>query len=111
LGDTLGTFSYNRATGKTNLVKYLIRSEKPFSMAEDDAFTDYIRINHNLDYEPFSRKTIRSEMFKVFEEQKQMLVKVLSSLPYKIALISDCWEALNGYHYILLRILLILIGF
>ena len=27
LGDTLGTFTYNRATGKTNLVKYLIRSE------------------------------------------------------------------------------------
>ena len=66
----LGTFSYNHETGKTNLVKYLIRSEKPFSMAKDDAFTDYIRTNHNPDYEPVNKNTIRSEMFKVFEEQK-----------------------------------------
>ena len=70
LGGTLGTFSYNRAIGKINLAKYLIRFEQPFSMAEDDAFTDYIRTTHNLDYEPVSRNTIRSEMFKVFEEQK-----------------------------------------
>ena len=67
---TLGTFSYNRATGKINLAKYLIRSQHPFSMAEDDAFTYYIRTIHSPDYEPVSRNTIRSEMFKVFVEQK-----------------------------------------
>ena len=27
LADTIGTFTYNRITGKTNLAKYLIRSE------------------------------------------------------------------------------------
>ena len=70
MGDTLDTFGYNRVTGKTNLAKYLIRSKQSFSMAEDDAFTDYIRTTHNPDYEPVSRNTIRSEMFKVFEEQK-----------------------------------------
>ena len=31
-----------------------------------------------------------------------MLVAVLSSLSYKIALTSDCWEALNDYHYIVI---------
>ena len=41
-------------------------------------------------------------MFKVFEEQKQILVAVLSSLSHKIALTSDCWEALNIYHYIVI---------
>jgi len=60
-----GTFGYNRATCKTNLVKYLIRSKQPFSMTEDDAFTDYIRTTHNLDYESVCRNTIRSEMFKI----------------------------------------------
>ena len=110
MGDTLGTFSYNRATGKTNLAKYLIRSEQPFSMTEDDAFTDYIRTTYNLDYEPVSRNIIRSEMFKVFTEQKQILVTVLSSLSRKIVLTFDCWEALTII-LLLLRILLILIGF
>ena len=70
MGDTLDIFSYNRATGKTNLAKFLIQTEQPFSMAEDDAFTDYIRTIHNHDYEPVSKNTIRSEMFKVFKEQK-----------------------------------------
>ena len=68
LGGTLGTFSYNRATIKTNLVKYLIRSEQPFSMTKNDAFTDYIRITHNPDYEPIGRNSIRSEIFSVVEE-------------------------------------------
>ena len=70
MSETLDIFSYNRATGKTNLAKYLIRSEQPFSMVEDDAFTDYIRTTQNPDYEPVSRNTIKSEMFKVLEEQK-----------------------------------------
>ena len=39
LCSTLSTFTDNCATGKTNLAKYLIRSEQPFSMAEDEAFT------------------------------------------------------------------------
>jgi len=68
LGGTLGTFNYNCATGITNLAKYLIRSEQSFSMVEDDAFTDYIRITHNPDCELVSKNTIRSEMFKVFEK-------------------------------------------
>ena len=38
----MDTFTYNRATGKTNLARYLIRSGQPFSSAEGDAFTDYI---------------------------------------------------------------------
>ena len=46
LGGTIGNFTYNHATGKENLVKYLIRSEQPFSMAENDAFTDYSRTTH-----------------------------------------------------------------
>ena len=70
LGGTIGTFTYNRATDKTILVKYLIRSEQPFRITGDNAFTDYIRTAHNPDYEPVSRNTIRSEMFGVFEEQK-----------------------------------------
>ena len=58
LGGTLGTFTYNHATNKTNLAKYLIRSEQPFRMAEDDAFTKYSRLTHNLDYEMVSRNAI-----------------------------------------------------
>ena len=42
LDDTLDTFSYNYATGKINLAKYLIRSEQPLFMAENDAFTDVL---------------------------------------------------------------------
>ena len=64
----IGTFTYNCATGKTNLPKYVIRSKQPFIMVKDDAFTDYIRIIHNPYYEPISRNTIRSKIFRVFKE-------------------------------------------
>ena len=69
MSGTVGTFTYNRATGKINLAKYLIRSEQLFSMTEDDAFTDYIRTTHNLGYELVNRNTIRSEMFRVVEKK------------------------------------------
>ena len=55
LGGTLGTFTYNRVTYKTNLAKYLIWSEYPFSIAEDEIFIEYIITTHNPDYEPNSK--------------------------------------------------------
>jgi len=64
LGDTICTFTYNRATGKINFDKYITRSAQPFSMVKDNAFTYYIRITHNPGYETVSRKIIISEMFK-----------------------------------------------
>ena len=65
---SLGTFTYNHATCKTNIAKYFIRSEQHFIMPEDDSFTNYIRTTDNPKYEPVSRNTIRSEMFRVIEE-------------------------------------------
>ena len=69
LGGTLGTFSYNRATCKTNLAKNLIQSEQSFSMVKDDAF--------KIILEPLiilimsrSIGTLWSKMFKLSEEQK-----------------------------------------
>ena len=49
-GGTLSTFSYNRQRGKTNLTKYLIQAEQPFSFAENEAFTNFIRTTHNPEY-------------------------------------------------------------
>ena len=81
-------------------------------MAGDDTFIDYIKTIHNPDYEPVSRNSLRSEMFKIVEEQIQMLIAVLFSLPHKIVLSSDCLEALNDCHYIIITTyLLILTGF
>jgi len=37
-------------------------------MVEDSVFTDYTRTTHNPDYEPVSRNTGRSEMFREVEE-------------------------------------------
>src|SRR5436190_1052593 len=34
-----------------------------------------------------------------YKEYKQVLIATLASLPHKISLTSDCWEALNGNHY------------
>ena len=44
---TLSTISYNHQKGKTNLAKYLIQAEQPFSFAENEAFTNFIRTTHN----------------------------------------------------------------
>lgn len=70
LGSTLGTFSYNPNTSKSNLAKFLIQSKQPFSFAENNVFTNYIRNTHNPNYEPVTINTIRSEMFRIVEEQK-----------------------------------------
>ena len=58
-GGTLSTFSYNRQRGKTNLLKYLIQAEQPFSFVENEAFINFIRTTHNSEYDPFCKDTIR----------------------------------------------------
>ena len=100
LSDTLGTLSYNRAICKSNLAKYLIRAEQPFSFAEDETFTKFIRNTHNPEYDPFCKDTIKTKMFRIVEERKQLLLAIFSSMPQRVALTSDCWEALNGFHFI-----------
>ena len=81
-------------------------------MAKNNAFIAYIRITYNLKYEPVSRNTISSEMFRVVEEQKQILIAVLSALSHKIALTSIIRKPLTAtIILLLLHILLILIGF
>ena len=48
----------------------------------------------------FTRNTIRTEIFRIVEEHKQLLIVIFSSMPCKVSLTSDCWEALTGNHYI-----------
>ena len=80
-------------------------------MTEDDAFTDYIRITHNPDYEPVSKNTIKSEIFRVFEEQKQMLL-FYHLYPIKLHSLLIVGKSLTvTIILLLLHILLILIGF
>ena len=58
---TLSTFSYNRKRGKTNLAKYLIQAEQPFSFDENEAFINFSRTTHNPEYDPFYKDTISME--------------------------------------------------
>ena len=102
LGGSLSNFSYNKNTERSNLAKFLIRSEQPLSLVEHDAFADYIRSSHTPHYEPCSRNTIKNEMFKQYNEYKNVLIAILSSLPHRIALTSDGWEAVNGNHYLVI---------
>ena len=50
----------------------MIRSEQPFSLVEQELFAEYIRSSHTPNYEPVTRNTIKSEMFKLYEEHKQV---------------------------------------
>jgi len=39
-------------------------------------------------------------MFRVVEERKQVLIATFSSMLQRVALTSNCWKALNRFHYI-----------
>ena len=75
VGGTINT-NYNRQRGKTNLTKYIILAVQSFNFAENEAFINFIRTAYNPEYYPLYKDTIRTEMFRVVEEIKQLLLAI-----------------------------------
>lgn len=67
-------------------------------MAEDLIFRKYKRTMYNPKFKNVLRRAYKSDIYKIFEEWKQSLIIIFSSLLYRITITYDYSKGLNNNH-------------
>ena len=91
---------YNQEEAKKLIAKMLICHDYPFKMVERTWFNIVMKYM-NPRYEFIGRKTIRRECLKVFESERNSLMKVLKGVD-NIALTTDLWTSNQTISYMCL---------
>lgn len=103
----LASYNFSHDGAKAELAKMIIMHEYPISIVEHIGFRRYSSYLQPLFKVP-CRKTIKKEIFQIYEFEKAKTISLLESNISRVAITSDMWTASNqkkGYmaitaHYI-----------
>ncbi|XP_012570565.1 zinc finger BED domain-containing protein RICESLEEPER 2-like [Cicer arietinum] len=90
----LVTGIYDAENARKELAHAIILHEYPLSIVEHIGFRRYSVSLQPLFQVP-CRNTIKKEIFKVYEVEKTIILKLLETLPQRVAITSDMWTASN----------------
>lgn len=90
----LGTYNFNQDDGRTELANMIILHEYPLSMVDHVGFRRYSYALQPL-FKVVSRNTIKNDIMKIFEHEKEKTMKLLDSNASRIALTTDMWTSSN----------------
>ncbi|XP_042386896.1 zinc finger BED domain-containing protein RICESLEEPER 2-like [Zingiber officinale] len=90
----LGTYHFNQDQARTELANMIILHEYPLSMVDHVGFRRY---SHALQpiFKVVSRNTIKTDIMKIFEYERNKTMKLLDSNVSRIALTTEMWTASN----------------
>ncbi|PIA41991.1 hypothetical protein AQUCO_02100078v1 [Aquilegia coerulea] len=92
-------FTYSQSVARRRLIKWIIKRELPFNVIEEPEFASMIKESFCPQFVAFSRHTVRSDIVKVFKEEKTKLKEVLLAFDGKICLTSDLWTSNQNLGY------------
>ena len=80
------------------LVKWIVKTQKPWLVVEEPSFREMINAAAylgNLSYKLPSAKQIAGSLDELFSSYKERLLKYFSRFPHKISLTLDCWTSIT----------------
>ena len=77
---------------KNNLIKWIIIHQHPFTIVEENNFINFIHTLHPTTQIP-TADTIKSQILKFYEEDKEKIKTILKDFPGKISFTTDCWTS------------------
>ncbi|KAK2637995.1 hypothetical protein Ddye_025790 [Dipteronia dyeriana] len=91
---TLTTQHFDNDCYRSELARMIVMHDYPLSMVEHEGFRDFC-----LSLQPLiklvSRKTIRSDIVRMYEEENAKVMKLLTNIPGRVAITSNMWTATN----------------
>ncbi|XP_073124020.1 zinc finger BED domain-containing protein DAYSLEEPER-like [Henckelia pumila] len=90
----LGTYHFNQDHGRAELANMITLHEYPLSMVDHVGFRRYSSALQPL-FKVVSRNTIKNDIMKIFEYQRDQTMKLLDSNASRIALTTGMWTASN----------------
>ncbi|XP_073276687.1 zinc finger BED domain-containing protein DAYSLEEPER-like isoform X2 [Primulina huaijiensis] len=90
----LGTYHFNQDHGREELANMIILHEYPLSMVDHVGFKRYSYTLQPL-FKIVSRNTVKNDIMKIFEHERDKTMKLLDSNSSRIALTTDMWTSNN----------------
>ena len=88
------TFSYDESACRKRMVDYIIRAEQPFNMMETDDYSKTIQTLINHQFKGWSGNTVKRDIMKKFQTERENLKQYFANFEGKICLTSDIWTSL-----------------
>ncbi|KAJ0093822.1 hypothetical protein Patl1_25849 [Pistacia atlantica] len=91
---TLNNYHLDQQVGRDNLANMIILHEYPLSMVDNMGFRKFCN-TISPSFNIISRRTIKREIMKMYEVQKEKSMKILSKNRSRVAITTDLWTASN----------------
>ncbi|KAL6613903.1 hypothetical protein ACP70R_036173 [Stipagrostis hirtigluma subsp. patula] len=98
-GVRLRNWSFNQDVSRRELARMIVLHELPFSIVEYDGFRRFVS-SLNPMFEMVSRKAIKGDCIKMYQEHRQALQDVLKNANSRISLTMDLWTSNQTLGYI-----------
>ncbi|VVA41406.1 Hypothetical predicted protein [Prunus dulcis] len=96
----ISSFKYSQAKMRVELARFIACAELPFRFAENRCFKRFVQVALQPEFKKVSRNTNRSDVVKLYDEEKKKLINVFSNLKGSIAVTSDMWDGGNNLPFI-----------
>jgi len=90
----VGSYAFNQAIARRAVTKMIILHEYPLAMVEHIGFKEFCAAMQPL-FSVISRNTIKTDIMKIYEEEKKNTKKLLSENQSRIAITSYMWTSSN----------------
>nr|KAJ0200015.1 hypothetical protein LSAT_V11C600314420 [Lactuca sativa] len=91
-GSILATHRFNYDESRTDLAKMITKHDYPLRIVEHEGFRDFCQGLQPL-FRPIYRNTTRSDVMKLYGEEKARMMHFLESIQGRIAITTDMWTA------------------
>jgi len=98
-GVALGTWTFNQAQSRFELMMMIVLHELPFSLVEYVGFRRFVS-SLNPNFKMVSRKTIHNDCLKEFVKEKRDLQVFFKKCKSKVSLTTDLWTSNRMVGYI-----------
>ncbi|KAK9922447.1 hypothetical protein M0R45_030911 [Rubus argutus] len=90
----VGEYGFDELDARRKLANMIVKHEYPLSIVDHDGFKSFCHSLQPL-FRVVSRNTIKRDIFKIFEYEKERTMNLLSTNSSRIAITTDMWTANN----------------
>ncbi|GAU51856.1 hypothetical protein TSUD_416400 [Trifolium subterraneum] len=90
----VGSYAFNQDVARHAVAKMIILHEYPLAMVEHIGFREFCASMQPL-FKPVSRNTIKNDIMKIYNAEKENTMKLLSKNQSRIAITTDMWTSSN----------------
>ncbi|CAH9120284.1 unnamed protein product [Cuscuta europaea] len=93
-----GNFSYDDKKHLTGMSHLIVEENLPFIFSESLSLRDYAQGTLNPQFRNYSRKTIKKEVIRQYNLEKEKLQILFTNFDGRVSICSDIWE--DTYHHL-----------